>query len=97
VRYRFAPAARQEFIDAVQWYLVEAGSTIAEHFDWAVDRALRLLVAMPNLGTRSYPGVRVWALKDFPYSVVYRVDANEIVVIAIAHQSRAPAYWRGRH
>lgn len=97
MRYRFAPGARQEFIDAVQWYLVEAGSTIAEHFDWAVDRALRLLVAMPNLGTRSYPGVRVWALKDFPYSVVYRVDANEIVVIAIAHQSRAPAYWRSRH
>lgn len=97
MRYRFAPGARQEFIDAVQWYLVEAGSTIAEHFDWAVDRALRLLVAMPNLGTRSYAGVRVWALKDFPYSVVYSVDADEIVVIAIAHQSRAPAYWRSRH
>ena len=43
MRYRFSPGARQEFIDAVQWYLVEAGSTIAEHFDWAVERALGLL------------------------------------------------------
>ena len=24
--YRFAPAARQEFIDVVQWYMAEAGS-----------------------------------------------------------------------
>ncbi len=95
--YRFAPSARQDFIDAVQWYLDEAGSTIAEHFDWAVDRALRLLVVLPNVGTRSYPGVRVWALKDFRDSVVYRVEADEIVVIAIAHQSRAPSFWRGRH
>jgi toxin ParE1/3/4 len=97
VTYRFAPAARQEFIDAVQWYMIEAGTTIAEHFDWAIDRALRLLTVMPNVGTQSYPGVRVWALKDFPYSVVYRVQADDIVVIAIAHQSRAPTYWRGRH
>ena len=66
MRYRFAPDARQEFIDAVQWYLVEAGSTIAEHFDWAVDRALGLLVIMPGIGTRSYPGVRTWALKVSP-------------------------------
>ncbi len=97
MRYRFSPGARQEFLDAVQWYLVEAGSAIAEHFEWTVDRALRLLVIMPSIGTRSYPGVRTWALKDFPYRVVYRVAADEIVVIAIAHQSRAPAYWRGRH
>ena len=95
--YRFAPGARQEFVDAVQWYLSEASSTVADHFDWAVDRALRLLAMMPSIGTRSYAGVRAWALRDFRYTIVYRVDADEIVVIAIAHQSRAPAYWRGRH
>lgn len=91
--YRYTPAARQEFSDAVQWYLAEGGPIAAELFAYAVDRALRLLVRMPKLGRQSYPGARTWPLKDFPYTLVYRTEREGISVIAVAHQSRAPGYW----
>jgi toxin ParE1/3/4 len=51
---------------------------------------------MPQLGSPSYPGVRTWPLKHFPYTLVYRVKGTVISVIAVAHQSREPGYWTGR-
>lgn len=94
--HRFRPAARRELLDATQWYLADAGDAVADQFEWAVTRALRLLEFMPQLGTPSYPGVRTWPLKDFPYTLVYRVQGEDITVMAVAHQSREPGYWVGR-
>lgn len=31
-----------------------------------------------------------------PYYAVFRIETNEIVVVAYAHASRAPGYWEGR-
>lgn len=92
----FGLHARRELLEATSWYLADGGEPIAELFEVAVQRALRLLEFMPRLGRTSYPGVRTWPLKGFPYTLVYRVSGNTINVIALAHQSRAPGYWRGR-
>src|SRR5260370_734149 len=40
--------------------------------------------------------VRICAIKKFPYLVVYQITANLIAVLAIAHTSRRPGYWRRR-
>lgn len=94
--YRFTKAAQQELTDAVEWYLEDGGPVPAELFEWAVSRAVNVLVQMPRLGTPAYRGVRTWPLKGFPYTLVYRPEPDGITVIAVAHQSRAPGYWRGR-
>ena len=94
--YRFAPAARAEFVGAEEWYLAEGGPAPAELFEYEVDRALRLLVFMPELGTLAYCGTRTWPVRDFPYTLVYRIKSGDIDVIAVAHQSREPGYWHGR-
>ena len=94
--YRFTPAAREEFLGAMQWYLADGGPVPAEFFEHEVDRALRLLDFMPRLGTPGYGGTRTWPVRDFPYTVIYRVESDGISVIAVAHQSREPGYWRGR-
>jgi len=36
-------------------------------------------------------------LATFRYAVVFEVGAEEIVVVAVAHTSREPNYWLGRH
>lgn len=83
-------------LEATSWYLDDGGEPVAEMFEMAVQRALRLLEFMPRLGRTSYPGVRTWPLKDFPYTLVYRLKGNAINVVAVAHQSREPGYWQGR-
>jgi len=32
----------------------------------------------------------------FPYSVVYTIEAGEILILAVAHQHRKPSYWQDR-
>jgi toxin ParE1/3/4 len=38
---------------------------------------------------------RMWVPR-FPYAVVYSEADEEIRVIAFAHTSRRPGYWKGR-
>jgi plasmid stabilization system protein ParE len=49
---------------------------------------------------RRYPvaehGTRRLVLQRFPYNVFYRVGAEAIVIVAVAHQKRRPAYWAAR-
>jgi toxin ParE1/3/4 len=40
--------------------------------------------------------IRFTILKRFPYKVIYEVLTSEVVVLAIAHASRRPYYWRRR-
>jgi len=37
-------------------------------------------------------------MKDarFPYSILYGINVDMIVIIAIAHLHRKPNYWQGR-
>lgn len=35
-------------------------------------------------------------MTDYPYLLVYRVRDNLLQIIAVAHTSRRPSYWRDR-
>jgi mRNA-degrading endonuclease RelE of RelBE toxin-antitoxin system len=35
-------------------------------------------------------------LHTFSYNLVYVVESDEIVILAVAHHKRRPGYWRGR-
>jgi len=39
---------------------------------------------------------RHFAVHRFPYRIVYRVRDEDIYIVAIAHSSRRPDYWRDR-
>ncbi len=92
----FRALAQQELIQAGEWYLNEGGRRVAEQFESAVHRALALLAFMPGLGTPNSAQVRLWPLRRFPYTLVYRVQGELLTVLAVAHQSRSPEYWVGR-
>ena len=41
-------------------------------------------------------GTQRYIMKRFPFVVVYRVAADGIEVVAVAHGSRKPGYWKNR-
>jgi len=41
-------------------------------------------------------GVRRKILAKFPFDLFYVVSETEISIVAVAHESRRPGYWRGR-
>lgn len=66
-----------------------------------VGRVLDLILRHPGIGSpvprvRAEYGTRRVPLRRFPYFVVYREQGEEIQVVAVAHASRKPGYWRHR-
>jgi hypothetical protein len=39
---------------------------------------------------------RTYLLQRFPFSVVYRVEARRILIVAVAHARRRPGSWKSR-
>ena len=39
---------------------------------------------------------RACRLRRFPYNIIYCLRAQEVLIIAVAHQHRRPEYWKGR-
>ena len=89
-------AAREEFAAAVRWYEEQRPGLGGEFFD-AVVHATSLIQAQPEIGASSPDHrTRRVLVQRFPYQVVYRVSADEIVIVAIAHLKRQPGYWKRR-
>ena len=90
------PAAQAELDAAATWYATEGGAAAAQRWLTAFERAGRLLVAFPLIGTPAPRATRLLRIKRFPYALVYRVGADDLLVVAVAHDRRAPGYWQGR-
>jgi plasmid stabilization system protein ParE len=99
-RVTILDVAAEEAIEAAAWYERER-SGLGVEFSDAIDTAIDLLedeivplASMP--GAAGARGARRLVLRRFPYDVVVLDLREEIVVVAVAHHSRRPGYWRDR-
>lgn len=90
----------EEAVEAAAWYEQECPGLGVE-FEREINAALDLLedemIPLTSLSsTTDIRGARRLVLGRFPYDIVVRESSHEIIVVAIAHHSRRPGYWRGR-
>lgn len=85
----------REIVGALEYYEGQA-SGLASALDADVTRSLEFVVANPLLGSPFQSGTRRVLLHRFPYTIVYKALADEILVVALAHQKQRPGYWRDR-
>ncbi len=95
MNYEFHPEAEQELCEAASRYESEV-SELGLRFVDEVERVIRLLLEQPQLGSRLDDELRHFVLRRFPFSVVYAVVSDVVYVVAVAHGSRVPGYWRPR-
>jgi len=86
--------ADQELLDQAR-YIEERRTGYGERFIAAFRDARDLISLYPRIG-RKEGRVRIWKMRRFKYKVVYVVRKDEILILAIAHTSRRPGYWRYR-
>jgi toxin ParE1/3/4 len=91
---RISPPASAEFTDAVRWYETKRLGLGAEFFD-AVVGAAEFIRTHPTAAAAS-GRTRSWPMARFPYRLVYRIREHDIYIVAIAHTSRKPGYWKRR-
>ena len=97
---RVLAEAADEAAEAAAWYESERPGLGAE-FESALESALDLLeqdiVPLATLpGGAGKRGAKRLILRRFPYSIVVRERDSDILVVAFAHHSRRPGYWRKR-
>ncbi|MBX9590271.1 MAG: hypothetical protein K2X43_13270 [Hyphomonadaceae bacterium] len=59
-----------------------------------VRHTLALVIEHPRAWKRVAPGIRQCRLSRFPYAVVYGLDGEHVIVVALAHLKKRPKYWR---
>lgn len=96
IEIRLHPAARRELHRAIDWYVQEAGKSIAANLIEELEHLQTLICAHPQIGALDSSGIRKLVFKRFPYTLFYRLKANTAEVVAMAHHSRHPEYWTGR-
>ena len=69
---------------------------LGESFLARVSEGFDLIRKNPLAGQLLFDDFRRILTRQFPYSLVYRVEAERVYVIAVAHWSRRPGYWKGR-
>ena len=95
MKLRFLILAQRELDDAVAWYNEQVAGLGQEFLD-ELDRVVRRAVTFPMSCPEIEPGVRRCLLARFPYGLIYGVDGETLVVIAVAHLHREPRYWVDR-
>ena len=92
--------AARELEEAAAWYENEQPA-LGEKFIDAFESALELLgdtspPLTPCLGDAGSIGAKKLILHKFPFSIIVYEREELMIVVALAHHSRKPSYWKGR-
>jgi plasmid stabilization system protein ParE len=87
--------ARIDFDEAFDWY-EEQRPGLGFQFVECVQAVFDAISAMPELHAPVYRDVRKALVKPYPYSVIYRIRGDRIIVLAVFHNKRDPDIWKSR-
>ncbi|HXD32030.1 MAG TPA: type II toxin-antitoxin system RelE/ParE family toxin [Pyrinomonadaceae bacterium] len=95
MKLRFLAIAETEQAEAAAYYEAQSsglGLDFARELRKTAERILRHPYAWANRSRRT----RSCRVKRFPYSYIYRIDGDEILVVALHAHSRDPKRWQDR-
>lgn len=90
------PEAEEEMAAAIGYFKSEARMGTADRFRERVLDAISAIESSPDGCPLVDDRHRRQRVFKFPYDVIFRADDRAILIVAIAHHSRAVRYWAGR-
>ena len=91
----FDPDARAEFLAAVEYY-EECQEGLGRRFRLTVESAVNRICEVPFRFRVLHTPFRRCLLPTFPYSVIFSIEPEFILIVAVAHAKRKPGYWHDR-
>lgn len=95
MRYEFHPEALQEFEEATRYYAGRQPG-LELRFIKCIESALGQISEAPTRWRPFVDDVRRYLVRVFPYAVLYSIESDYVLIIAVMHCSREPGYWRHR-
>jgi plasmid stabilization system protein ParE len=96
MRFEVHAEASAELLQAVSFYEAQVPG-LGSRFIAEIERCHNSILAVPGLGRPYGRRMRKFTVGDkFPYSIVYAMLGDRLFIVAYAHGSRRPGYWRAR-
>ena len=89
------PEAEADLMSARDWYERQRAG-LGNEFLMAVEEVLLRMQRTPDSHAVVHHGVRRALTRRFPYSVYYRIEGGEVIVVGVFHAGRAPDAWQSR-
>jgi len=97
---RILRQASEEAEAAAAWYEAERrglGTEFADALEYGIELIEEDLFPLtPMPGASGSRGAKRLILRRFPYDIITIQRDDEIIIVAFAHHSRRPGYWRDR-
>ena len=91
----FLHPAEREFFEAID-YLNSESEGLGYEFAIEVQRTIERIIQYPNAWHQLSRRTRRCRTKRFPYSIIYQIRTDKILIIAIMHMHRNPLHWKSR-
>lgn len=95
MKFFLHPQAREELEQAVKFYESQHAG-LEKRFVEAIDDAINRVCRNPLIYRKIDESARKCRLLHFPYAVIFRLESEQIQIIAIMHLRREPDYWKNR-
>ncbi len=95
MRFEFHPEALEEYHEAGRYYASQQ-SGLDLRFILCVEEAIDLILEDPFRWRPIDEDVRRCLTRIFPYGILYTIEPDYVLILAVAHCSREPAYWKDR-
>lgn len=95
MRYEFHPEALDEYNEAGHYY-AQRQPGLDLRFIVSVEEAIERILEDPYRWRPFDADVRRCLTCVFPYAVLYSIETGYVLIIAVAHCSREPGYWKHR-
>jgi plasmid stabilization system protein ParE len=87
--------AKRDLQRGAKWYEKQRAG-LGREFVLDVEATINRIVESPFLYQEIHRNVRRAIAQRFPYGIFYWIEHADIVVFAIVHLHRDPAYWQDR-
>jgi len=84
-----------EFEEAI-WFYKQCGRKLGQRFAREIRTAIAKIVATPERWRIVEQDVHLCRVRVFPHTMLYTIELDYILIVAIAHGKRHPGYWRHR-
>lgn len=78
--------------DAIAFYEIELAG-LGLRFKEEIKSSIFRIKEHPEAWSIERSEVRKALLHRFPYKILYAIEKDKIIILAIAHQHRKPNYW----
>lgn len=95
MKFSFHPEAKEELDGAVEYY-EQCQAGLGLEFAEEVYAAIARIMQYPDAWSPLSKNSRRCLINRFPYGIIYQIKSHTLRIIAVAHLSRRPGYWKER-